>query len=134
MIRLAWFLERLVNEVKAPIVTLTGPEGIGKTRLSLQVAANLIDSFEDLRRSLHLSDDVDIERTTVYANSTLSTIRSLGPHSCVPLPRLSLVRRPIELDPIKAVDHVRYVNFLRTGKTVFTQHTPAAKSFGQLIV
>ena len=32
---------------KHRLVTLTGSGGVGKTRLSLQVAANLIDGFED---------------------------------------------------------------------------------------
>src|SRR5207302_642285 len=31
----------------APLVTLTGPGGCGKTRLAMQVAAELVDEFKD---------------------------------------------------------------------------------------
>jgi predicted ATPase/class 3 adenylate cyclase len=43
-------LEALQKEVlrsRVGLVTLTGPGGVGKTRLSLQAAAELIDDFED---------------------------------------------------------------------------------------
>jgi predicted ATPase/class 3 adenylate cyclase len=44
--------EREIAEVKrilatAPLVTLTGPSGVGKTRLSLEVAGQLLDQFDD---------------------------------------------------------------------------------------
>lgn len=44
--------ERELRELKdeiasARLVTITGPGGVGKTRLSLQVAADMLDSYED---------------------------------------------------------------------------------------
>ena len=38
---------RLLLAGEAPVVTLTGPGGVGKTRLALEVAREAVDSFDD---------------------------------------------------------------------------------------
>src|SRR5262249_59913198 len=40
-------LARLVGEEGVRLVTLTGPGGVGKTRLALDAAGELADAFED---------------------------------------------------------------------------------------
>jgi predicted ATPase/class 3 adenylate cyclase len=44
---------------EAPLVTLTGPGGVGKTRLCLQVAAELLDNFADGAWLVELEQIVD---------------------------------------------------------------------------
>src|SRR5205823_5316042 len=53
-----------------PLVTLTGPGGIGKTRLSFQVASDLLDSFPDgvYNVSLsHVNDPAEVVPAIVRA-------------------------------------------------------------------
>jgi predicted ATPase/Tfp pilus assembly protein PilF len=40
-------LQTLLGQEGTDLLTITGPGGIGKTRLALQVAANLLDDFQD---------------------------------------------------------------------------------------
>jgi predicted ATPase len=42
-----WTLRKLLLQEGTDLLTITGPSGIGKTRLALQVAANLLNDFED---------------------------------------------------------------------------------------
>jgi predicted ATPase/class 3 adenylate cyclase/transcriptional regulator with XRE-family HTH domain len=70
------------NDVR--LVTLTGPAGIGKTRLSLQVAAELLDAFPDGVWNVRLSRLTDPEQV-VPAIAMILGLRETGP---IPLGRL----------------------------------------------
>ncbi len=69
-------IRKCILEDKARLVTLTGPGGIGKTRLGLQTAADLIDFFEDGAFFIDLSavDEVNyvvpVIARTLHLNET----------------------------------------------------------------
>ncbi|MGA7354426.1 MAG: helix-turn-helix domain-containing protein [Candidatus Cybelea sp.] len=74
--------ETVVAEVaalirKSPLVTLVGSGGVGKTRISLQVAANLLDTFDDGVWFIELAPLSSGE----YLPSTVAQILSIQLHS-----------------------------------------------------
>jgi predicted ATPase len=74
--------ETVVAEVaalirKSPLVTLVGSGGVGKTRISLQVAANVLDTFDDGVWFIELAPLSSGE----YLPSTVAQIMSIQLHS-----------------------------------------------------
>jgi predicted ATPase len=64
----------------ARLVTLTGPGGTGKTRLGLQVAAELVDHFRDGVFFVPLAGvhDAALVRTTISSTIGVNTVDDLG--------------------------------------------------------
>jgi predicted ATPase/class 3 adenylate cyclase len=63
---------------RSRLVTLLGPGGVGKTRLSIQVAADAIDSFRDGVWLVELGALVDPRLVTQQIASTLNVREELG--------------------------------------------------------
>ena len=75
--------EHLVNDVKelcasSRLVTLTGPGGTGKTRLSLEVAAQLLDEIPDGAFFVQLAPIVDPELVPATIAKALGVVEERG--------------------------------------------------------
>jgi predicted ATPase/class 3 adenylate cyclase len=74
-------LEKLIIERQVRLLTLVGPGGIGKTRLSLQVAADLMDRFPDGAYVVDLAsvrDARDVPRAILQTLRIPDTPETLG--------------------------------------------------------
>ncbi|HUX21844.1 MAG TPA: BTAD domain-containing putative transcriptional regulator, partial [Spirochaetia bacterium] len=69
----------IVGREEAPVVTLTGPAGTGKTRLALHVGALAIDRFEDGAFFIDLSPLVDPEEVLRSVSAVLGVRETVGP-------------------------------------------------------
>ncbi|MEZ4862005.1 MAG: LuxR C-terminal-related transcriptional regulator [Caldilineaceae bacterium] len=71
-------LQHLLLQEQVGLLTLTGPGGIGKTRLALQVAANLLDHFVDGVYVVSLAPISDPELVSATIAQTLCVREAAG--------------------------------------------------------
>ena len=65
---------------RAPMVTITGPGGVGKTRLAVQVAGSLLDRYPDGVYLVSLAETDDVEQVVPEIARTIG-LRDAGPTS-----------------------------------------------------
>ncbi len=71
-------LQHLLLQERVGLLTLTGPGGIGKTRLALQVAANLLDHFVDGIYFVALAPIIDPDLVSTTLAQTLGVREAAG--------------------------------------------------------
>jgi predicted ATPase len=75
-------VQQLLLQEQVGLLTLTGPGGIGKTRLALQVAANVLDHFVDGVYVVSLAPISDPDLVSATVAQTLGVREARGRLSC----------------------------------------------------
>src|SRR3954471_17704514 len=69
---------RLLTEAHGRLLTLVGPGGVGKTRLALQVAEELLEEFEDGVYFVELASIVEADQVVPTIATTLQVREAQG--------------------------------------------------------
>src|SRR5215203_3830474 len=106
-----------------PLATLTGPGGIGKTRLALQAAANQIDRFE---HGVYL---VDLSPVRDRDAALQAVVRAVGVSATTDEPPLTVLKQALRSRQLLLLlDNFEQVMDAVDGVTDLLQHCPELKA------
>ncbi len=113
----------LLDADRVRLLTLTGPGGIGKTRLALQAAANQIDRFE------HGVYFVDLSPVRDRDAAFQAVVRAVGVSATTDEPPLTVLKQALRSQQLLLVlDNFEQVMEAVDGVTDLLQHCPELKA------